>query len=849
MFGNGAVDTIFCGTGSGYAFAPYTVNIWQGLVNAGFEVTSGKWLKRFVKSDKKANKEDKTLTKLDKTWSGIKILIDELPIEKSEIEEACTTDTVIYVIRRNAGENNDRKNEKGDYLLSNQETENLKLLSQRFAHIAVILNTCVIDANCLMDNPHIQAVIQMGYGGNEAGNALADVLSGAVPPCGRLTDTWAKRYSDYPASSTFGDNDGDSLQEDYNEDIFVGYRYFDSMGIEPLFPFGYGLGYGMFSHVVVEMKANWKQVVLSVESTNIGKYEDRDVVQIYVSAPQGKLIKPFQELKGFGKTKKLKPGETECIQIIIPTETLASYDEEAASFILEKGKYLFRAGGHSRDTNIVGILTLDKSVSIRKVVNRMKPDHPLDLLLLPKINNGLYDKLAQCNLPKHSVMNSIAEKTPFLLRLDGENVSCIEGYCKQSDNMEIQHSKAQTSTLLDVKSGKVKMEDFVASLDEEVLFRLVTGAANETPYKVPSRLDKGIRVYNVIAPRSSGSTTSLFTKSLGIPAWYLTDGPAGLHLPHCGATSFPVGMVLAQTWDISICETMGLYVGKELKAYNYSVILGPGMNIHRDPLCGRNFEYYSEDPFVSGKIAAATTKGVQSVKGTSVCLKHFACNNQEANRLSTNSTVSERALREIYLRGFEICVREAQPNTIMSSYNKINGIHTSSNYELLTDILRNEWGFKGLVMTDWGTDSEKDRDLCAGNNLIMGGYQTNLLKAALLGSVPEFSDDGYVKSETHAIYGGFFTQTTDTWNTFVPQKDGEDSVTVTVDKEITLNDKVTTMIQEGIAEMDQLQDGRRRITYHGINKGITLNRNILEKNACVVLDQIMKSVSFEKMVR
>ena len=280
------------------------------------------------------------------------------------------------------------------------------------------------------------------------------------------------------------------------------------------------------------------------------------------------------------------------------------------------------------------------------------------------------------------------------------------------------------------------MDAFVASLEPEVLMRLITGAANETPYETADRLHRAIK--QVEAPVSSGSTTSLFVSTLGIPQWRMTDGPAGLHLTMLGATCFPTDIVVAQTWDPQMGFLMGESLGKEMVFYNQDVVLGPGMNIHRDPLCGRNFEYFSEDPVISGKMAAAVTKGVQSLPGTSVSIKHFVCNNQEADRFVTNSTVSERALREIYMKGFEICVREADPHTVMSSYNKVNGIHTSSNYELLTEVLRGEWGFRGLVMTDWGTRSEKAEDYHAGNDLVMGGYRTDTLMAALEGKRQSF---------------------------------------------------------------------------------------------------------------
>lgn len=832
LFGAGATDTASCGTGSGYVFAPYTVTVEQGLRAAGLELTSKSWLRRFAATSKKANKEDKTLSKLDRMWSGLSILIDELAISDSELEEAKAADTAIYVIRRNSGENNDRKAEKGDYYLSDIEESNLRKVAAAFSHTIVVLNTCVIDANFVNEIPGIDAVLLMGLAGNEGGNALADVLTGKIAPCGRLTDTWAKAYTDNPASATFGANDGNSLQEDYVEDIFVGYRYFDTFGIAPLYPFGYGLTYTTFVQSCKKVNADWKQITLAVEVTNTGEAAGKEVVEVYVTAPEGRLTKPYQELKGYAKTKNILPGESETVTITIPTETLASFDIEKAAFVMEAGDYLIRVGKHSRDTEVVQVLRLDREVVVRQVRNEFQLDHSIDVLKAP-------------------VRKKEAVEAP-VLQLFAKECVTVDGAGRTTEADRFHEKRMQGvkpavhATLPDVREGRVTMEEFVASLDDEVLLRLVAGSANETPYTVANRM--GRKVKPVKGPSSSGSTTSLFVKSLGIPNWLVTDGPAGLHLPLCGATCYPVGMVMAQTWDDSACEEMGIGVGKELDYYNYSIILGPGMNIHRDPLCGRNFEYYSEDPLISGKMGAAVTRGVQKTPGAGVSIKHFACNNQEAERLETNSTVSERALREIYLRGFEICVREAQPKTVMTSYNLINGVHTSSDYRLLTEVLRGEWGFQGLVMTDWGTKSIKPYDLHAGNDLIMGGYRSQFLMAALRGDAPEFASDGYVKEETFQVFGGFFKETVEYWNVFEPSCDGGDLVSTTVAAGTELSDKVKEKVKEKIAEVAENADGSKTVTYHGTNKGAYLERADVQACVCRVLEQLMDSVSYRRML-
>jgi beta-glucosidase len=852
LFGAGAVDTVTCGTGSGYVFAPYTINVLQGLLGVGFEITSKRWLNRFEKASKLANQKDKTLSKIDRTWSGIKILIDELPVADDELLESQEAGTAIYVVRRNAGENNDRKAQKGDYYLSDIERTNLEHIAAAFSHTVVVLNTCVVDGNFINEIPGIDAVLLMGLAGNESGNALADVLTGKAYPGGRLTDTWAKQYSDYPASATFGDNDGNSIQEDYTEDIFVGYRYFDTFGIAPLFPFGYGLGYTTFGITVLNVTANWTQIEILAEVKNTGKTVGNEVVQIYVSAPEGRLTKPYQELKGFAKTKPLQPDESEKINIIFPTDSLSSYDSDTASFVMEAGDYLVRVGRSSRDTFIGAVLRLDSEAVLRKVRNRLVGDHEMDTLTPPlrpteTIESDWVLKLfsKDCVPADSSDINERVTRT--YAAKDVKHETAVSG-----SDFELPFPTRQElirvrdcpeSTLYEVAVGKVSMEEFVASLDSEVLVRLVAGAANEASYIAPNRLKK--KTKPIKAPSSSGSTTGMFARSLGIPAMYVTDGPAGLHIPFCAATCYPVGMVMAQTWSLNNCLKMGEGIGKELAFYNYSVILGPGLNIHRDPLCGRSFEYYSEDPLLTGKMASATTLGVQKTPGTGVSLKHFACNNQETNRLTMNCTVTERALREIYLRGFEICVREAAPMTVMTSYNKLNGIHTSSNYELLTEILRGEWGFDGLVMTDWGTKSIKPFDLHAGNDLIMGGYRSQSLMAALTGMPPEFARDGYVKEERVKVYGGFITEDIEYWNAFEPMQNGSDSVSTKVAPGIPVSKKALAMVTQGRADMKELPDGGKEITYTGVNKGAYLSLGDLQKSTVAVLKVILKSMSYD----
>lgn len=390
LFGAGAEYTTFCGTGSGFAFSPYTVSVRQGLERAGFEITSGLWLKKYTAAVKRARKESK-LSMLDKRFSGIQPDAPDPIITEAELSAAANADTAIYVVRRSTGENLDRRAEKGDYYLSDIEEQNIRGLTEKFRHTLVVLNTCVIDASAAESIPGISAIILMGQAGLEAGNALANILTGKVTPSGKLTDTWAKRYDDYPAAATFSANDGQALQEDYNEGIFVGYRYFDTAGLDVVYPFGYGLSYTEFEYEKINVRADWSCVTVTLTVANIGKYSGREVVQVYASAPNGRLPKPYQELKGYAKTGLLAPGERESVEIRFATEALASYDESTASYIMEPGDYRIRVGTHSRSTTVAAVIRLDAAAVTWKLSGLLRPDHPLKIVGYPRFEEEASD--------------------------------------------------------------------------------------------------------------------------------------------------------------------------------------------------------------------------------------------------------------------------------------------------------------------------------------------------------------------------------------------------------------------------------------------------------------------------
>ncbi|MCI2068147.1 MAG: glycoside hydrolase family 3 C-terminal domain-containing protein [Bacilli bacterium] len=854
LFGAGAIDTIICGTGSGYVTTPYLINVLDGLKNEGYEITSESWLNRFKTASQEARKDDnKKFSVIELYFSGLKTMIDDVEITEEDLKEAEKAKTAIYVIRRVAGEGNDRYAKDGDYYLSSVEKENIAKLNKSFKKVIVVLNTSVIDVSYIAALNNVKGIIYLGLAGLEAGHALGEIISGKINPSGRLTDTWAKHYEDYPASKTFSHNDGNVAQEDYLEGIYVGYRYFDSFGIEPLFPFGFGLSYTTFERKLVKYTLDKENVLLEIAVKNIGACSGKDVEEIYVSAPEGKLDKPYQELKGYQKTKELKPGEEEIVHVIVPFISLASFSESDSAWLLEKGKYLFRLGTSSKETKVVLALDLDKTAILLKTNDVLKTDKPLK-----EIKPSPYPKeVISC--PLITIFASSLKTKDETSKEKDETVTYIPQGKEYHPYMEknpykfpyltkervVNVAYKPNSTFIDVVEGKVSYEEFIASLDTEVLIRLVAGIGHETPYQIPSRLNKGLK--KLQGMQSSGETTAQYVDALGIPNMYLDDGPTGLHSPGLSSTSFPVGTVAAQTWNPSLIEKLGQAYGKDMVSYHCSIALGPGMNIHRDPLCGRNFEYYSEDPLITGFSAAAFTKGVQSLKGKGVALKHFATNNQEDNRPLVNNTVSPRALREIYLKGFEIAVREADPRTIMTSYNSFNGMHTSSNRDLLMKVVRGEWGFKGFIMTDWEGASNRVWDLHAGNDILMGGIRPDVIKWGLEDIAPVFDEDGKIHIEMESLFGGYAKVPFPCWGSFINTKDGKDQISAVVKKDVEVSKEILPLVENGLAKIEEMKDGSKKVTYFGIHTGAYLPLGDVQADAIRILKVIAKSSAMDEL--
>ena len=660
--------------------------------------------------------------------------------------------TAFYTVSRVSGEGADRTIGKGDYELSEVEYNNIKLIAKNFDKCVVLLNVGgVVDTKFFSEIEGVDGLVLMSQAGMEGGNALADILTGKTTPSGKLTDTWAKNYSDYPAATTIGDNDGDNKQEDYKEGIYVGYRYFDTFNITPAYEFGYGKSYTSFDVEPLTVAADENNVSVTVNVTNTGDtYSGKEVVEVYFSAPDGSIEKPYQELAGFAKTDNLAPGESQKLTVTYKTTEMSSYDEAKAAYVMEDGDYIVRVGDSSRNTKVAGVLTLDKDVVTEQLSNQLTLDKNWkDLSKTGKTPYSYKDEAAQIKAAARIALPSAKIKTENnASKIDEKKVTTYLTADAAKDYKAAENEVVETvdavpanTKLIDVYDGKVSMESFVASLDDTQLANLANGISGAST----SGDTWGADANSVTG--AAGETSQLYFNSLGIPNTVEADGPAGIRVTaettdkdgnavynYC--TAFPIGTLLAQTWNTDLVNRVGKAIGEEMVEIGVTLWLAPGMNIHRDPLCGRNFEYYSEDPALTGYVGSAITAGVQSNKGVGVTIKHYITNNQETNRSAVNTSVSERTLREIYLKGFEMVVKSAQPMAIMSSYNKVNGTYACENFDLLTSVPRGEWGFDGMVMTDWGAGNRAGVDtmMHAGNDLVMPGRTQDRMIAALQGN-------------------------------------------------------------------------------------------------------------------
>lgn len=731
LYGSGARHTVKGGTGSGEVNSRTFVTVEQGLKEAGFTVTTSEWMDsydeilrnarmEFIHMIKKRAREKHTLAVMD----GMGAV---MPEPEYDLPLSGIRDTAVYVLSRISGEGNDREFQKGDILLSESEKRDILFLQRNCSKFLLVLNVGgPVDLEPVLEVDNILILSQLG---SETGSALADLILGKTFPSGKLATTWAAA-GNYPDIGEFGDIN----ETRYREGIYVGYRYFDSAKAPVLFPFGFGLGYTSFELSQPECRIEQADTVsVSVRVRNAGCFPGKETVQLYVSVPEGKLDQPYQCLAAFEKTHALEPGAEEEVGLGFSLHDIASFDTEQAAWLLEAGDYVLRLGTNSHETTVVGTIRLMDSVQVCKVRNALGT---------PDFSDWKPVKREAEDLPETVPLLTIgSDRIPvFEVSYDPDRPDCAQAKCLSDEEL------AYLS---------------VGAFDPKAGFLNVIGNAGKTV-------------------AGSAGETSRMLKYQAIPSLVMADGPAGLRLAkdyvngkdgaralggsfpesmlellpsparfllrlmekrpgkkeqilHQYCTAIPIGTAIAQSWNLEFATLCGDIVGEEMEHFGVHLWLAPALNIHRSIRCGRNFEYFSEDPLVSGLFAAALTNGVQSHPGCGTTVKHFAANNQETNRYNSNSQVSERAMREIYLRGFEICIKRSQPFALMTSYNLINGIHSSERRDLLEDILRSEFGFRGIVMTDWvingGTINKASvhpapeawKTAAAGSNLFMPG--------------------------------------------------------------------------------------------------------------------------------
>ena len=645
LLGSGARNTIKGGTGSGDIDSEFTT-CEEGLENAGFKITSKDWLDQ---------NEYQLLKKHDKVKADI----------------------AIYVLSRISGQGMDRETKEGDVLLKDSEIKDILFLNEKYQKFILVLNVCgVVDLSPIRKVSNILLLSQLGA---VTGDILADIILGKQNPSGKLATTWSM-LDDYKFIDDFGEDD----DTNYVEGVYVGYRYFNSAGIKPIYPFGYGKSYTSFDISKVSLTNKKDKISIKVKIKNKGKFCGKEVIQIYVSPSQNNEDKPYQSLVSFKKTSDLKPLNEEELNLEFKLRNVARYDPKKACYILDKGNYIIRVGNSSENTKIYGYIELNEDIITEKLRNINKNYKTGFKDFKPKI--VLKDKL--------------------------KGIQKIKLTKKDFEIKEIKYNY------------KCKINDKLLNIKNNDLAYMCLGD------------------YSDFKEKESG-ITGLTAKNVEEIKNYLrmSDGPAGLRLTNIFSekksrkqtTAIPIATALAQTFNTDLIEKIGDLIGNEMEIYNIHLWLAPALNIHRNILCGRNFEYFSEDPLVSGKMAAAMTKGVQSHKNKGTTIKHFAANNQEKNKYNNNSNMSERALREIYLKGFQIAIEESHPHAIMTSYNLLNGIHTSENKDLLINVLRNEWKFNGLIMSDWSVSEFSGRRnskypaqnifgiIKGGNNLMMPG--------------------------------------------------------------------------------------------------------------------------------
>lgn len=740
LFGSGARRTIKGGTGSGDVNSRHVTTIEEGLEAAGFTIVSRPWLEAYDRVRDQAHQDFIADIRTEAAERGVPAIMIGMGSVMPEPEYSIPLDVdagtdpemAVYVLARTSGEGSDRTPEAGDLRLIDTEIRDILTLNERFEKFLLVFNVGgVVDLSPLGDVGNILLLSQLGA---TIGDAFTDVLLGRAYPSGKLATTWAA-WDEADQIGDFGDPD----DTHYREGIYVGYRFYDSVGKEPLFPFGFGLGYTAFDIQTRQVSLDGARVSIDLDVTNTGERPGKETVQVYVSVPAGRLDQLLQALAGFTKTDEIAPGATAHITIDIDLTDLASYDESTRATILEAGRYLLRAGTSSRQLSPVAVVELAQDATVRCLTGDLgepgftdwRPKAPVSLDIPADVPVLAVDP---AHLRRPDVAEPIEQSAP-------------EGF---SEALALARGLSDDELIYTVLGDYRRGEESGSVIG--AASTTVIGAAGQTTTRIPGLPSiimadgpAGLRLaptYGVDAdgPFSLGDSSLPATflelmddagrEALGIADASEPREPAEIREQY--TTAIPIGTALTQSWNPALAQRLGDIVGAEMERFGIHLWLAPAFNLHRCVLCGRNFEYLSEDPLLAGRIAAAITRGVQSHPGRGVTIKHLACNNQETNRLNSNSNVSPRALRDLYLRAFEICVRRARPAAVMTSYNLINGVHTSESVELLEVILRQEWGFDGLVMTDWVVDGMTRSDMKhprataaatikAGNELFMSG--------------------------------------------------------------------------------------------------------------------------------
>lgn len=723
LFGEATFDYVKGGGGSGDVTVAYTRNLYEGIKALKGKISVYEELADFYRENVKEQYKAGRVPGMT--------IEPQVPQELLQKAKAYT-DTAVISICRFSGEGWDRKSivetenkniwaseeemarrsaeifEDGDFYLTHAEQEMVNTVKQNFARVIVVMNVGgMVDTSWFHDDAQIQSVLMAWQGGMEGGLATAELLAGEGNPSGKLSDTFARELNDYPSTYNFHESE---KYVEYTDDIYVGYRYFETIpGAKEKvnYPFGFGLSYTQFVLGESQISIEEDQIRCMVSVTNTGDMAGKEVVQAYYGAPQGKLGKAARVLCAFAKTRLLQPGETQLMTLCWKIADMASYDDCGkvckSAYVLEQGEYRFYIGTSVRDAvENATVYTAAKDIVTQQLTSRLAPTSLTKRMLA----DGTYEEL-ETTEPVDTDANELEKMTTeemeaFAPKTEGRARWRLWGD-KTPDK--------QHHFLIEAAEGKITLEEFMAQLSDEQLAELLGGQ-----------------------PNTGVANTFGFGNlpDYGVPNIMTADGPAGLRIsPECGVctTAWPCSTLIACTWNPEVAQQVGAAGGAEVKENNIAVWLTPAVNIHRSPLCGRNFEYYSEDPYLTGKMASAMVKGIQS-NHVGATVKHFALNNKETNRKNSDSRASERAIREIYLKAFEIIVKEANPWAIMSSYNIVNGRRTSENHELLTDVLRGEWGFEGAVTTDWWTNGEHYKEVAAGNDIKMAtGFPERLMEA------------------------------------------------------------------------------------------------------------------------